>query len=43
MILLFEFNINRLEGVVRMLWAPFMVFGSIFLFSLGNLVFSRKA
>ncbi|HQN04887.1 MAG TPA: hypothetical protein PK174_05660, partial [Anaerolineaceae bacterium] len=39
-ILLFGFNINRLEGVVRMLWAPFMVFGSIFLFSLGNLVFS---
>jgi len=42
MVLLFGFNINQLEGVVRMLWAPFMVFGSIFLFSLGNLVFSRR-
>lgn len=42
MILLFGLTINHLEGVVRMLWAPFMVFGIIFLFSLGNLVFSRR-
>jgi len=43
MILLYGFNINQLDGVVRMLWAPFLIFGSIFLFSLGNLVFSRRA
>lgn len=43
MILVFSLNFNRLDGVIRMLWAPLQVFGSIFLFSLGILAFNRKA
>ena len=43
MMLVFSLNFNRLDGVIRMLWAPLLVFGSIFLFSLGILAFNRRA
>jgi hypothetical protein len=42
MIGLFIFNIQDLAGVVRMLWLPLYLFAGIFVFSLGNLFFSRQ-
>lgn len=40
---LFVFNIQNLAGVVRMLWLPFYIFGTITFFSIGNLFFSSRA
>ena len=40
--LLFMFNFYRLDGVVSVLWLPIYLFATIFVFSLGNIYFSRK-
>lgn len=42
MILLFIVNYNNLGGVVSILWLPLYLFLVLFLFSLGNLYFSRR-
>lgn len=42
MLVLFIFNIQDLDGVVRMLWLPFYLFFTMFMFSLGNLYFSSR-
>ncbi len=39
---LFIFNLQDLAGVVRLVWLPLHLFGVIFLFSLGNLWFSKR-
>jgi len=38
----FLYNLGHLEGVIRMLWFPLYLFNSLFIFSLGNLFFSRR-
>lgn len=43
MILLFITNYQNLGMVLRLLWLPLNLFGTMFLFSLGNLYFSSKA
>jgi len=43
MIFLFVINFRNLDGVVRNLWLPLNLFGTIFVFSLGNLIYSAKA
>ena len=43
MVILFVVNFHNLNGVVRFLWLPLYIFVTIFLFSLGNLIFSAKA
>jgi hypothetical protein len=43
MVALFFLHYFRLDGVIRMLWLPFYIFSTLFLFSLGNLYFSNKA
>ncbi len=43
MILLFITNYQNLDVVIRLLWLPLHLFGTLFLFSLGNLYFSNKA
>jgi hypothetical protein len=42
MVALFFLHYFRLDGVIRMLWLPFYIFSTLFLFSLGNLYFSNK-
>jgi len=42
MLVLFIFTIQDLAGVVRMLWLPLYLFLTVFMFSLGNLYFSRR-
>ncbi len=39
---LFVFNLQDLAGAVRLVWMPLYLFGVIFLFSLGNLWFSKR-
>jgi hypothetical protein len=43
MILLFALNYGNLDGVVSILWLPLYVFMVLFLFSLGNLYFSKRS
>lgn len=43
MIFLFITNYQNLDVVIRLLWLPMHLFGTLFLFSLGNLYFSNKA
>lgn len=40
---LFLVNLNHLDGVIRLIWLPLHLFAVMFLFSLGNLFFSRRA
>jgi hypothetical protein len=42
MTVLFIINYQDLAGVIRMLWLPLYLFGIIFLFSLGNIVYSNR-
>lgn len=42
MLMLFISNYNHLDGVISILWLPLYLFATIFLFSVGNLFFSRK-
>lgn len=42
LLMLFVFNFNRLDGVVSVLWLPVYLFATIFVFSLGNITFSRR-
>ncbi len=42
MLCLFIFGIQDLDGVVRMLWLPFYLFGTITFFSVGNLYFCNR-
>ena len=43
MVLLFVINFRNLDGVVRNLWLPLYLFGTKFVFSLGNLIDPAKA
>ncbi len=43
MLVLFVTNYQNLDGVISFLWLPLYLFGTIFSFSLGNLVFSSRA
>ena len=43
MLALFAANLQNLGGVVRLLWLPLYLFGTITFFSVGNLVFSNRA
>jgi hypothetical protein len=43
LIVLFAFNIQYLNGIISMLWMPIYLFSTLFLFSLGNIYFSKKA
>lgn len=43
MLCLFVFSIQNLSGVVRLLWLPLYLFGTITFFSVGNLFFSSRA
>lgn len=43
MVILFITQFNALDGVIRFLWLPLYLFGVIFLFSAGNLYFSKQA
>jgi protein-S-isoprenylcysteine O-methyltransferase Ste14 len=40
---LFSLNIQDLSGVVRLLWLPLYLFGTMTFFSVGNLFFSSRA
>jgi len=42
LLMLFILNYNHLDGVVSILWLPLYLFATIFVFSVGNLYFSRK-
>ncbi len=42
MLILFITNFNYLDGIIQKLWLPIYLFATIFIFSLGNLYFSRK-
>lgn len=42
LIALFMVNLNHLDGVIRLIWLPLHLFAVMFLFSLGNLVFSSR-
>ena len=42
MLVLFAANLQNLDGVVRLLWLPLYLFGTITFFSVGNLVFSNR-
>jgi hypothetical protein len=43
MLTLFTANIQNLGGVVRLLWLPLFIFGTITFLSMGNLYFSSRA
>lgn len=42
LLMLFVFNYTHLDGVVSILWLPLYLFATIFVFSLGNITFSRR-
>jgi len=42
MILLFVFNYNNLDGMVRVLWLPFYLFSTLFIFSATNLYYLKR-
>jgi len=42
LLLLFVFNFTRLDGVVSVLWLSFYIFATIFVFSIGNIAFSKR-
>lgn len=42
MVALFAANYNQLDGSLRMLWLPFLLFAVLFFFSLGNLYYSGR-
>jgi len=43
LIILFISNFKHLNGIISMLWLPIYLFSTLFLFSLGNIYFSKKA
>lgn len=43
MLALFTANLQNLGGVVRLMWLPLYIFGTITFFSVGNLYFSSRA
>jgi hypothetical protein len=42
MTLLFVFNYNNLEGIIRLIWLPLYLFSTLFIFSISNLYFSTR-
>ena len=43
MLILFIVNLDNLDGVIHRLWLPLYLFATLFIFSFGNLFYSRKA